>query len=84
MHYLYHDLKSATFDNRQLTKTIHKSLFKTNEQLHEFEKIVSGLTHDKNLQKALDQIPSIYAVKRKQIKLDKASIQDVQQQHSAL
>jgi hypothetical protein len=82
MHYLYHDLKSTTFDNRQLTKTIQKSLFKTNEQLHEFEKIVSGLTNDKNLQYALDQIPNIYAVKRKQIKLDKASIQDVQQQHS--
>jgi len=28
-------LKSATFDNKQLTKTIQKSLFKTNEQIHE-------------------------------------------------
>jgi hypothetical protein len=30
-------LKSVTFDNKQLTKTIQKNLFKTNEQLHDFE-----------------------------------------------
>lgn len=82
VHYLYHDLKSASFDNKQLTKTIQKSLFKTNEQLHEFEKIVSELINDKNLDKALNAVPKIYEVKRKKIKLDTVSIKEVQHQHS--
>lgn len=82
IHYLYQDLKSATFDNKQLTKTIQKNLFKTNEQLNDFEKIVSELIHDKNLDKALKAVPKIYEVKRKKIQLDKKSIKAVQQQHS--
>jgi hypothetical protein len=82
MHYLFHDLKSASFDNKQLTKTIQKSLFKTNEQLHDFEQIVSELIKHKNLDKALNAVPKIYEVKRKKIQLDRTTIKDVQQQHS--
>lgn len=82
IHYLYHDLKSATFDNKQLTKTIQKNIFKTNEQLHDFEIIVSELVKDKNLEKALQGVSNIYAVKRKKILLDTASIKEVQQEHS--
>lgn len=82
VHYLYHDLKSATFDNKQLTKTIQKSLFKTNEQLHDFEIIVSELIKDKDLEKALKNVSKVYEVKRKKIQLDTASIKEVQQQHS--
>lgn len=82
VHYLFHDLKSGTFDNKQLTKTIQKSLFKTNEQLHDFEIVVSELVKNKNLEKALQGVAKIYSVKRKRIKLDTASINEVQQQHS--
>jgi hypothetical protein len=82
IHYLYHDLKSSTFDNKQLTKTIQKSLFKTNEQLHDFELIVSELIKDKDIDKALKNVPKVYEVKRKKIQLDKASIKEVQKQHS--
>jgi hypothetical protein len=82
IHYLYHDLKSATFDNKQLTKTIQKSLFKTNEQLHNFDQIVSALIKDKNLEKALNAVPMIYEVKRKKIQLDMTSISVVQKQHA--
>ena len=81
VHYLFHDLKSATFDNKQLTKTIQKSLFKTNEQLHDFEIIVSELIKDKDLEKALKNVSKVYEVKRKKIKLDTTSIKEVQQQH---
>lgn len=81
VHYLYHDLQSATFDNKQLTKTIQKSLFKTNEQLHDFGQIVSELIEDKNLDRALNAVPKIYEVKRKKIQLDRKSIKEVQQQH---
>lgn len=80
--YIYYDLKSTTFDNKQLAKTIQKSLFKTNEQLHDFEKIVSELITDKDLDKALANISKIYEVKRKKIQLDTATIREVQQQHS--
>src|SRR5690606_5971532 len=82
VHYLYHDLKSASFHNKQLTKTIQKSLFKTNEQLHDFEQIVSELIKDKDLNKALNAVPKIYEVKRKKIQLDRTTIKEVQQQHS--
>lgn len=82
IHYLYQDLKSATFDNKQHTKTIQKSLFKTNEQLHDFERIVSELIKDKDLEKALKQIPEIYKIKRKKIQLNRASINEVIEQHS--
>lgn len=82
IHYLYHDLKSTTFDNKQLTRTIQKSLFKTNEQLHDFEQIVSELIKDKNLDKALNAVPKIYELKRKKIQLDLATIKEVQQQHT--
>jgi hypothetical protein len=82
IHYLYHDLKSTTFDNKQHTKTIQKSLFKTNEQLNNFERIVSELIKDKDLEKALKQIPEIYKIKRKKIQLNRASINEVIEQHS--
>ena len=82
VHYLFHDIKSATFDNKQLTKTIQKSLFKTNEQLHHFEIIVSELIKDKDLEKALKNVSKVYEVKRKKIQLDTTSIKEVQQQHS--
>ncbi len=81
VHYLYHDLKSATFDNKQLTKTIQKSLFKTNEQLQEFEIIISELIKDKDLEKALKNVTKVYEVKRKKIQLNIASIKEVQKQH---
>jgi TerB-C domain len=82
VYYLYHDLNSATFDNKKLTKTIQKSLFKTNEQLHDFEIIIGELIKDRNLEKALHEVSKIYVVKRKKIQLDTALISEVQQQHS--
>ena len=82
VYYLYHDLKSATFDNKQLTKTVQKSLFNTNEQLHSFKQINSELINDKNLDKALNAVTNVYAVKRKKIQLDRTTIKEVQQLHS--
>ena len=82
IHYLYHDLKSATFDNKQLTKTIQKSLFKTNDQLHDFGNIVSDLIHDKDLEKALQSVSRLYILKRKKIQIDNASIKEVNKKYS--
>ena len=82
LHYLHHDLRSIKVDNKTLTKTIQKSLFRTNEQLHEFERIVSGFISDRHLEKALSAIPQIYLTKRKEIKLDVSAIQDAHSKHS--
>lgn len=82
VHYLYADLKSANFDNKQFTKTIQKSLFNSNEQLHSFEMLVSELISSKDLKKALAAIPAIYAKKRKKIQLNTDSIKEVQEQHA--
>lgn len=82
VYYLYYDLLSVNFDNKQLAKTIQKNLFSSNEQLHDFEIIISNLIQDKNLEKALNAIPSIYKLKRKKINLDSREISEVQQKHS--
>jgi len=82
VYYLHYDLLSIKFDNKKLTKTIQKTLFKTNEQLHQFEAIVSEFISDRNLDKALGKLPEIYATKRKSIRLDSKSIQEVHTQHS--
>lgn len=82
MHYLHHDLKSAKFDNKQLTKTIQRNLFKTQEQVEQFQAIVNDFLKDKNLGKAVGAVSQIYAVKRKRIKLDRNSIEEVRQQHA--
>lgn len=81
IYYLYYDLKSATFDNKKLAKTIQKSLFKTNEQLRDFEVIVGELVKDRNLEKALLEVSKIYVVKRKKIQLNTDLINEVRQQH---
>lgn len=82
IYYLYYDLKSTVFDNKQLTKTIQKGLFETNEQLHNFQIIISDFISDKDLEKALNAISDIYSIKRKKIKLDISTIKEVQEKHS--
>lgn len=80
--YLYCDLVSVKFDNKQLTKTIQKSLFKTNEQLHDFEVIIGDLIKSRNKKKALEAVDALYTPKRKKIKLDTAVIKEVHEKHS--
>src|SRR5690606_723240 len=70
------------FDHKQLSKTIQKCLFQSNEQLHHFEIIISEFIADRDLHKALKNVSRVYEVKRKKIILDQYSIKDVQQQHS--
>lgn len=82
IYYLYYDIKSVVFDNKQLTKTIQKNLFSTNEQLHDFQIIISNFISEKDLEKALNAIPQVYSIKRKKIQLDITSIKEVQKQHS--
>ncbi len=82
MHYLHHDLKSAKFDNKQLTKTIQRNLFKSQEQIDQFQAIVNDFLKDHNLGNAVSAVSKLYEVKRKRIKLDRDSIEEVRQQHA--
>ncbi|WP_051349490.1 tellurite resistance TerB C-terminal domain-containing protein [Chryseobacterium gregarium] len=82
IYYIDKDLSSAKFDNKQMNKTIQKSLFKTNEQLNDFEQILSDFITNKNLDTTLEKINSIYLPKRKKIFIDKDTIEEVKKQHS--
>jgi TM2 domain-containing membrane protein YozV len=79
--YIYYDLKSKNFDNRKLTKTVQKSLFKTDEQLNSFKEIIDELIKTEDIQTALNKISNIYLPKRKKIKLDSNRIQEVTKKH---
>jgi hypothetical protein len=78
IYYLYYDLKSEKIDNKQLAKTIQKKLFKTNEQLHAFEKVVAELVSTRNLEKALEDVVRTSQPIRKKVLLDKEAIKMVQ------
>ena len=79
--YIYYDLKSKKFDNKELTKTVQKSLFKTEAQIEDFKRIIGELIETSDIQKALDKIARIYIPKRKKIKLDISEIKEVEQKH---
>lgn len=80
--YVYHDLNSVTINSKQLAKTIRKSLFPQPEYLQRFEALVSQLVRDKDLPRALAQVPIVYARQRRKIELDAGAIQQVKHQHA--
>lgn len=82
IHYIYADLKSSKFDNRQLTKTVQKSLFSSSEQLKEFENIVGDLIATKDINKAIEEASQFYVPKRKRIKLNSEAITEARKKHS--
>ncbi|MFT5917453.1 MAG: hypothetical protein ACI81T_003970 [Bacteroidia bacterium] len=79
--YVYYDLKSKKFDNKELTKTVQKSLFKNEEQKNDFESIIAKLIETKDIKTALEKIHEIYIPKRKKIRLDRSEIEKTKQKH---
>ncbi|MBN1968794.1 MAG: SH3 domain-containing protein [Candidatus Delongbacteria bacterium] len=79
--YIYYDLKSVKFDNKEFSKTVQKSLFKSEEQINDFKEIIVELIATKDIQTALEKISKIYAPKRKKIQLDLSEIEEVEQKH---
>lgn len=79
--YIYYDLKSVKFDNKELTKTVQKSLFKSQEQINDFKRIIAELIETSDIEKALGEISKIYIPKRKKIELDKSKIKEVERKH---
>ncbi|MCT2563846.1 tellurite resistance TerB C-terminal domain-containing protein [Chryseobacterium herbae] len=82
LHYFEKDMNSSQFDRKQLTKNIQKSLFSTNEQLTDFEKIVNELITTKDLKAAIEKASQLYLPKRKKIVIDRDAVENVQRQHS--
>jgi hypothetical protein len=82
LNYLYADLKSAKIDRKQLTKTIQKALFKTNEDLQEFEKLVGELLKERDIESVIEKASTIFSKKRKKIQLNSIVIKEVKEQHS--
>ncbi|WP_081817384.1 NINE protein [Leeuwenhoekiella sp. MAR_2009_132] len=80
--YIFYDLKSDKIHNKQLTKTIQKSLFKSQDQVIEFQKIIDELMTTENIEKALQNLSGFYEPKRRKIILDKKKIQEVEDKHS--
>lgn len=78
IHYLDKDLNSPKFDQRQLNKTVQKSLFSTKEQLSDFERILSEFIADRNLENAIAKADLLYAPKRKRITIDPEAIKNIQ------
>jgi TM2 domain-containing membrane protein YozV len=79
--YIYYDLKSKKFDNKELTKTVQKSLFKSEEQINDFKEIIADLIATSDIQVALEKISKIYIPKRRRIQLDRTEIEEVKQKH---
>lgn len=79
--YIYYDLKSVKFDNKEFSKTVQKSLFKSEEQINDFKEIIAELIATKDIQTVLEKISKIYVPKRKKIQLDRSEIEEVEQKY---
>ncbi|WP_326983567.1 tellurite resistance TerB C-terminal domain-containing protein [Chryseobacterium sp. MYb264] len=84
IHYLDKDLNSQTFDKKQLTKTIQKSLFSTSEQFNDFEKIVSDFVVSRDIETAIGKVNLLYTPKRKKIFIDTNAVENVQRLDSEI
>ncbi len=82
IYYIDADLKSAKFDNKQLTKGVQKSLFSSDEQLLEFGKVVNDLITTKNLEAAVAAVTQFYVRKRRKIELNENAIVHAHKEHS--
>lgn len=79
--YIYYDLKSKSIDKKELTKTVQRSLFSTQDQIDDFKVIIADLMNSSDIQTALDKIAQIYIPKRKRIHLDKIVIKEAEEEH---
>jgi len=82
IHYIYTDLLSETFDNRPLNKTNIKKLFKTDEQLHDFQVVIENLISSRDIGQALAAVSTLLLPKRKKISLNADAIEVIKQRHS--
>lgn len=80
--YIDQNRKTDLHKLKAFPKTFNKILFSDKKQQEQFEAIVESYSADKNLENALQQIPKIYAIVRKKIKIDTETVKDVQKAHA--
>ncbi len=80
--YISYDLNSDKIHNKQLTKTVQKSLFKSESQVVSFRQIIQELFDNNNLEQVLNKLDDFYKPVRKKIVLNKNEIQEAENKHS--
>ena len=80
--YISYDLNSDKIHNKQLTKTVQKSLFKSESQIVSFRQIIQELFDNNNLEQVLSKLDDFYKPVRKKIVLNKNEIQEAENKHS--
>lgn len=80
--YIHYDLKSKKINNKELSKTIQKSLFKSEEEINYFKQIIANLVSNNDLNQALTAVPNVYVKKRKKISINKKEVENIEQNYS--
>lgn len=82
LNYYHRASKMKGHDLKFYTKRQVKELFSKEDQLTAFNQIVQKLSSDKDIQAAISNLPSVYAVKRKKVKLDDQAINRINEMHT--
>jgi hypothetical protein len=75
VHYIYHDQRSKTVDDKALGKALLKNLFYTPESEKAFDIIVRNLKSDRDLPNALKAVSGLFERKRRKIDLNSHRIE---------
>jgi len=79
--YIHFDKKSKRVEQKQLSATIQKSLFNTDDQRNDFKTIIDNLIKSGDINNAIELLSKIYIPKRKKIVLDKDAIKSAEKKH---
>ena len=82
LQYVYQNKITGIFKRKPIPREYTKVLFSEKSQLAQYEKIIDDLIIDKDLEKAIIAIPTIYEVVRKKINIDLDTINEVQGKHA--
>lgn len=82
IYYLNVELKSELFDYKSLSKSLKKNLFHNDDQLAEFEAIVSSFIEKRDLQEALKKTELFYLPQRRRIHINRNHVRQIQQHHA--
>lgn len=82
IYYLNVELKSELFDYKSLSKSLKKNLFHNDDQLAEFEAIVSSFIEKRDLQEALKKTELFYLPQRRHIHINRNHVRQIQQHHA--
>lgn len=82
LHYLHYELKKKKTDFKSISKGTQKKVFKNEQQLQTFQKVIDDLIANSDLETALVNASDLFTTKRKIISIDSTTVKKVQEQHS--